>query len=392
MGYKDDESIVEIVEGIDESQLPSIITEQFETLHQLRLKVADSTEKAAFAKNSAQSASEKSSGILQRKGTIESLQTAQVDLADAQMSASEAQKVSFEYQKKLGEMTRYLLGLGISNITMNRTIVREIEMRLRGATEEELDELAKKELLGVVRQLKAQEDIMKKQGDLSKKVRRHESRLQEISIRENEQDAELKRQAAVDDEHDELLEAVERKNEAQDKEIARQAEVDKAHDKMIAEGQSIDKAQDAELKRQARKDEEHDKLLARISQVNKEQDTLLAQQAKKADERALQLEELQAQGKKQDQQILELLEIKRKQEKLLGEIIEINETQEEKIATLERRCGELEKQIDSQGITQTDNYTDLKNVIESKFSRNAGIVSLIIGIVAMAIALIQFFV
>ena len=55
----------------------------------------------------------------------------------------------------------YLFGLGVSNLAMNRSVVRGVEMRLKGASEEELDELARQEILGVVRQLKAQEDIMK---------------------------------------------------------------------------------------------------------------------------------------------------------------------------------------------------------------------------------------
>ena len=70
--------------------------------------------------------------------------------------------MSFEYQKKLGEITKYLFGLGVTNIAMNRSVVRELELKLQGASAEELDEFARRELLGVVKQLKAQEDIMKK--------------------------------------------------------------------------------------------------------------------------------------------------------------------------------------------------------------------------------------
>ncbi len=93
------------------------------------------------------------------------------------MTAAEAQKLSFEYQEKLGEVTKYLFFLGESNIVANRTVVREIEMRLKGASEAEISSLAKQELINVVKQLKDQEDMAKNKKTLCKKLSKFTVRL-----------------------------------------------------------------------------------------------------------------------------------------------------------------------------------------------------------------------
>ena len=159
------------------SQVPSIIQEQFNGLKVLKQNVSEATKKAEAAKDSAKSAKEKSAGLFHKREAIESLQEATVDLADAQISAAQAQQVSFEYQQKIAEITKYLFALGVSNIAMNRSVVRELEFKLKGASEEELDEFARQEIIAVVKQLKAQEDIMKKQSDLTEKVKAHEVTL-----------------------------------------------------------------------------------------------------------------------------------------------------------------------------------------------------------------------
>ena len=124
------------------------------------------TEYASKALETTKWASYKPTGLFQKEEAIEALQSATVQISEAKTASAEASNVSFEYQKKLGEMTRFLFGLGVSNIAMNRSVIRELELRLKGASVEELDALAQQELLGVIKQLKAQEDIMKKQSEL----------------------------------------------------------------------------------------------------------------------------------------------------------------------------------------------------------------------------------
>ena len=173
---------------VNASQVPSIIQEQFNGLKALKQNVSEATKKAEAAKDSAKSAKEKSAGLFHKKEAIESLQEATVDLADAQISAAQAQEVSFEYQQKIAEITKYLFALGVSNIAMNRSVVRELELKLKGASEEELDEFARQEIIAVVKQLKAQEDIMKKQSDLTEKVKAHEVTLRSHAEKDKEHD------------------------------------------------------------------------------------------------------------------------------------------------------------------------------------------------------------
>lgn len=144
------------VQDINESQVPILIQKQFSQLKVLKQNVDLATKKAESAQESAKSAKSKSAGLFQKKEAIESLQDAAVDLADAQISQAEAQELSYEYQQKLGEITKYLFGMGVTNIAVNRSVVRELEMRLKGASEEEIDELARQEIIGVLKQLKAQ--------------------------------------------------------------------------------------------------------------------------------------------------------------------------------------------------------------------------------------------
>lgn len=360
-----------IVISINESQVPVIVQEQFELLQKYKNNVDAAIQKAEQAQSSAQIAKDKPAGIFHRTEAIESLQSATSDLAEAQVSSAQAQEVSFQYQQKLGEISKYLLGLGVTNLAMNRSVVRELELKLQGASKEELDELARGEILGVIRQLKAQEDIMKKQSALSETVKEHEQRLIDLAEWEQEQDAEIDRQASKDVEHDELFDRIKKKNQAQDSAIAQQASKDAEHDKLIAEGMAKDHAQDEELKRQAGKDDEHDQRLAEIKRINEEQDILLQLQAEKAEERAALLQKLQTQGKAQDQQIAELLEIKQKQGELLQAAIDINTKQEKKISELEARYRELEIRA---------------------FSKNPGIASIIIGIVALILGILHFFI
>ncbi len=264
---------------ISESQVPDIIRNRFQGLKELKEKVSEAQLRAETAQSSAQRASYKSAGFFGKREAIESLQSATVDIADAQISAADAQKLAFQYQEKLGELTKYLFGLGVSNIAMNRSVVRELELKLRGASEEELDDLARKEVLTVVKQLKAQEDMMKRQSDLTARVKahdkelkaqkergdQHEQRLQDQETHERQQDSLLKAHSEKDREHDALiagnkektiehdrrLAEKDRVDKSQDEEIARQAAVDEVLKQQIADGEQRDKMQDSELTRLA---------------------------------------------------------------------------------------------------------------------------------------------
>ena len=231
---------------VREADLPIIISSQMKEITKLQTSVNDAMKKADQAKQSADRAKNYSAGLFQKKEAIECLQTATADLAESQMSAADAQKLSFEYQEKLGKITQYLFGLGVTNLAANRAVVRELELKLKGASEEEMSDLARQEILNVVKQLKAQEDIMNKQAQLSQKVKQHENDIIVQKKAEDEQNNLIAQELAKSKEHDRLIAERTKKDEEHDRLIAEQAKKDKEHDRLIAE--------------QVKKDKEHDRL------------------------------------------------------------------------------------------------------------------------------------
>ena len=256
------------IENAKEIDLPVIIATQYDKLKELEDNVERAYTLAQSASDSADSAYYKSAGFGHKKADIESLQDAVKDLGSAQISAAEAQKISFEYQTKLAEITKYLFGLGASSIAMNRSVVRELELKLKGASAEEISDLAKQELVNVVTQLKAQEDIMLKQDKIMKEVKtnhdgisqinaditkinsetdKHETAISNNADRIEQNKKELTAQHLKDEEHDKAL-------EKHSKELAAQRLKDQELDKELAE-------HNKELTAQHLKDEEHDKAL-----------------------------------------------------------------------------------------------------------------------------------
>lgn len=121
------------------------------------------------------------------KDIIEDTQEAVEHLANAQQVSVDALNQSFDFQRKLAETSQYLFVLGCANITVNRIAVQAIEAKLSGAGKEQLSELARQEMLAVVRQLKEQEDILKKQEFLTLKVKENTARLDEKDVIDKEQ-------------------------------------------------------------------------------------------------------------------------------------------------------------------------------------------------------------
>ena len=106
-----------------------------------------------------------------------------------------AQKLQFDYQQKLADITKFLFRLGLTNIAMNRVVVEELEYKLRNASQEELDDLARAEIENLLKRLKMQQDIDQKQTELTKL-------LKEQAETNDSQAEEIKEQANKDEEHD----------------------------------------------------------------------------------------------------------------------------------------------------------------------------------------------
>lgn len=252
------------------AELPHIVSNQVKQIGDLSIKVKQAMASAGQAQKSAENAKEKSTGLGHKKAAIEALQEATVDIADAQISAAEAQELSFQYQQQLGEITKYLFALGVSNIAANRTVIQQLELYLKDASEEELNELAKKEICNVVKQLKAQEDIMEKQKAQGEVLKELSEDISTIKGKDLEQDQLLLEQAERSEELEQLLEENATKDEQQDR--------------LIEEGEQKDSEQDRLIEEQAKKDEEHDRLIAEQAQKDEEHDRLIAEQAGKDEE------------------------------------------------------------------------------------------------------------
>lgn len=323
---------------VDEAEIPSIVTSQFSILQELSNKYEKALTKAKSAKESAETAHEKSAGLFKKKDAIEALQDAQLDTAEALIYMTDVQNLTLEYQENITQITQYLFGLGVSNIAANRSVVRQLELKLKGASKEELSELARQELLNVVKQLKAQEDIMEKQSKLSSKVQDHDKRIKEQE----------KKGFDLGDRIDVAEDSIKRNDTKHSEHEARQDQKLKKHEELLSKHE--------------RKDAEHDDLLDKGRKKDEEQDRRLAEQVKKDIEHDRKLAEQVAKDEEHDR----LLEESKKRDLEQDEIIE----------TLKKQINELENKLES--------------VERDKFNKKWGYITLLVAIVGSIISVIQY--
>ena len=160
-----------------EENLSDLITTRIDALNDLEKHILEAEEAADAA---IKEADDVKNGIIDygifwdsidTDKAIEKLQNAVISTAKALEESSDAHKKTFEYQKRLTNISYGLFRLGATNIAYNRSLVREIELRLKGASEKEISELARNELVRVVTQLKEQEDLQKKLARLKEEVK-----------------------------------------------------------------------------------------------------------------------------------------------------------------------------------------------------------------------------
>lgn len=193
--------------NIDE--IPQIIVTQFADLAGFHDQIEIARQRAIAAKETADSVSVHTKGLGKSKTGIDLLQKSTSELADSQMVIIEAQQLSFQYQEKLAKVIQFLFGLGTASLASNRAVIKKLEIMISSNGEVSLDELAQQEVVNLVKQLKAQEDIMQKQAALEQKVKGQ-------AQTNDEQTIEIKRQALKDTEHDRLLQENEQTDTRQD--------------------------------------------------------------------------------------------------------------------------------------------------------------------------------
>ena len=352
-------------------QVPDLIHDRFKKVEELKKNVDKASKKAKLAKESAEVAKEHSAGLFQKKGAIEALQTVTHDLAEAQISAAQAQELSFEYHQKVAELTTFLFKLGVSSIAANRSVVRTLELKLMGASQEKLDEYARQEIAEVVRQLKEQEDLMRKHNMLSEKVRinrdktiEHDRLFIEKNKIDNLQDEEISRQVERGKELEKRIAARVEKDKSQDEEIARQAEVGEKLEKRIDDRIEKDKSQDEEISRQVVKGKELEKRIDDRVEKDKSQDEEIARQIAKGEEFENQIKQL----------------------------IDSNLEKEEYIKELQNTCIKLSEDISENKKLVNEKEVNLLEILDGKASNKAVIISYIIGLIGIILSVIHFFI
>ena len=246
-----DHDIDNIVEGVSMEEvvaIPALVAKQMKELTSIEKQVEEAMKKASTAKGKAEKAKEVKVGWLRGKSdAIKALQDAAEGLANAQISSAQAQTILFEYQKNLSEIMKGLFGLGIMNLAANRTVVRELELKLKGASSKDLSALAKSELKGVIAQLNAQRDIMERQESLAGNVKSHEikiraynTKLEELEADDDKQDELIAENAEKISDHAKKLEEMEADDDKQDELIAlNKEEIIAIKKTIISQGEEI---------------------------------------------------------------------------------------------------------------------------------------------------------
>ena len=174
-----------VMPNVSLDQLPKVISNTYSDISVINKKIKSAFSKAEDAKRLADEASEKSAAWslfgADKKEAIEALQKSNVSLANALSENVDANEQLFQNQQKMAQGLRYLFGLGVMNIAANRMVVRELEMKLRDASKEELNDLARQEIQNLVLQLRAQEDMQCKIDKIEENIREINSRFTGIA-------------------------------------------------------------------------------------------------------------------------------------------------------------------------------------------------------------------
>ena len=219
------------INEITEDQLPVVISNQFQTIKEIDNKIKETELKIQIAKDNADKMSKAKS--LHLKESINTTQNSIKSVVEAQAILAQTQKLLFELQQKMSEGMRFLLLLGAENIAMNKRVVKELESKLKRASEEGLSTTTKQELINVIRLLREQESMFNKQEEISQTVSKNSELISKhdkdiLDINEVDKLQDLK-----DIEHDKLLDKNNEINRQQDESINNLNKTDLRHNKDI---------------------------------------------------------------------------------------------------------------------------------------------------------------
>ena len=218
--------------------LPKILTNQAKIIADLNKKKNDAVQKAKNSKEKVDNLAPVK--FFKKKAAIEDLQDALKDTNEALTSTNEAVEVSFEYQKQLVEICKYLFKLGACNRAANRSVVRNLMLILDGASQEELDDLARQELLNVVSELNAQVDIDAKQDKIFGTLEEQEYKMDTQDRKLGYVSKKIESMGAKQNESEKILQSYVKKIDSNRKLIDREVEVNKKNSERILAGEKKD--------------------------------------------------------------------------------------------------------------------------------------------------------
>lgn len=220
-----------VIDDIEEEDIPNIISKQLSDIQKIDIKIKEAEEMCKTAKKNADEMKKLKFG--QNSSAINTIQDAVRSIVVAQESFSEAQKLLFENQHKMAQGMRYLLVLGTINISMGRRVVKELELKLKYASKEEISREVKEELINVIKLLKEQENAFSKQDKMEEFLDSTHSIVESNTKKINYIESVNEEQTQKDIEHDNLIGENKRKNDYQDTMLKKLHEVDIAHKKRI---------------------------------------------------------------------------------------------------------------------------------------------------------------
>lgn len=194
---------IDLIKEIDLSQLPTIIDSQVEKIGELSKKIDTAIKAADKAKELTKEPKPVKWG--HKKKAIEDLQKSGKKSAEAIGETVDALNLSFEYEKQLGEISKFLIAIAACSAVHTDKAIERINNAIQNRpANKPLNDVAKNRLLQIINQMEAHGDTIKKQEAL-------ERELKEKDVQDEEQDRQIREMAKDDDRQDALIEKLQKR-------------------------------------------------------------------------------------------------------------------------------------------------------------------------------------
>ena len=256
----------ELIGKINLAELPAIIDAQVSQISELGAKIETALAAADNAKDAAQKAEAMSTGLGHKRRAIEELQKSGRQSAEAIGETVDALKLSFEYEKQLGEISKFLIALGAFSAEHTRQTVAKLKAEiLAKGTGAKLNDVAKKQLTNVIAQLEVQGETIRRQEELEQEIAGQRTLLEDLDEQDEEQDVLIaegiekdKEQDAQISENARDIDALERQDAEQDEQIEENRSKNVEQDEQIEENRSKNIEQDEQIEENRSKNIEQD--------------------------------------------------------------------------------------------------------------------------------------